>query len=402
MLICCGLSLYGCIDPDADSPSIIGGESVSGVESGGTAESGTQAGMVETQPSGDLTAGVAEAGDNSITYPSPPDLVSIATYNVQNLFDFIDDPDHDEGEFTPNVANWSRGTYTAKINALAEAMIWIDADVVTLQEVESDVALSDLASAIERLGGRSYTHWATSSTRDPRGIALGVLSVYPLTRDIGRPINETVMCAGGEVLDGSRPEARPIYEVNLWSDGSGSGGGGGPDSLTLLVNHWKSRASGNVPCRVSEHQGRGARQIRTLLEEWFIEDPQRSVLVLGDFNATESEAALSSDLDAHLETTTLTRPHSLYNLWGELGVRSGDPANATTGSYRYDGQWFRLDHIFTAKTSLDQGQGRWSLERFEQIRLPELLRNGGPYGWSNQRRQGYSDHLPLKATLRRR
>ena len=401
--VVCLLFIGGCVDPDADSPSQITGGEREGDRAGSLEDGAVVSdGMMSDQPAGEEPAGTSGAGDELAPYPQPPTMVSIATYNVQNLFDFVDDPDHEEGEYTPNVANWSRGTYNAKINALAEAILWIDADIIALQEVESEAALTDLAGAIERLGGRRYQHRATSSTRDPRGIALGVLSIHPITREIGRPINETVSCAGGETLDGSRPEARPIYEVNLWSDGSGSGRGGGPDSLTLLVNHWKSRASGDYPCRVAEHQLRGARQLNTLLTTWLLDDPTRSVLVLGDFNATDSEPALSSELDAYLDPAALPRPSSLYNLWGEVGVRLGDRANATTASYRYEGQWFRLDHIFTAQTSLTQGLGRWALERFELIRPPELLRDGAPHSWSNRRQQGYSDHLPLKVTLRRR
>ena len=392
------LALCGCIDPDADSPSVIESNINDELSLADMSTSGT----MDISVAGEVIADDVKAGDETQTYPAPPPTVSIATYNVQNLFDLVDDPEHEEGEFTPNVSQWNRGTYTAKINALAEAVIWIDADVITLQEVESDLALADLAEAVKRLGGRRYEHWATSSSRDPRGIALGILSIYPLSRDIGRPINEAVNCSSGEILDGSRPEARPIYEVNLWSDGRGQGGGGGPDSLTLLINHWKSRASGDFPCQVAEHQRRGARQIRALLEDWFLDEPHRSVLVLGDFNATDDEPALSTELDAHLEPTALDQPSTLYNLWAELGVRPGDPANATTGSYRYDGRWFRLDHIFSPKALLDQGQGRWVLERFELIRQAELLRNGAPYSWSNQRRQGYSDHLPLKVSLRLR
>jgi endonuclease/exonuclease/phosphatase family metal-dependent hydrolase len=327
--------------------------------------------------------------------------VSVATYNVQNLFDFIDDPERSEGEFTPNTSTWSRGAYTAKVESIAEAIILIDADIVTLQEVESDEVLLELTQLIRQRGGRDYAHVATSSTRDQRGIRLGVLSIYPITREIGRPISESVSCANGEMLDGSRPEARPIYEVNLWSDGSGGGGGGGAQSLTLLVNHWKSRAF-DVPCRVTEHHKRGALQIRDLVREWTDSDPERAVLVLGDFNATEDEEALSATLDATLSRSGDEEGRILLNLWGEAGVRAGDPTNVTTGTYRYQGAWLRLDHIFATSSMMSAGTSVWSVESFEQIRANELMLDGSPYYWSNDRREGYSDHLPLKVTLRLR
>lgn len=386
---------WGCVDSDADSPNLfdyaVGGEvSPFGGE------------LLEEQVGQDHTDLDMMTVDQEVTSFDLPNEVSIATYNVQNLFDFINDADHYEGDFTPNVGQWSRETYEARLRAIASAIKIIDADVVTLQEVESEVVLNELAQEVINQGGRRYDHLAVSSSRDPRGIALGVMSIYPLSREIGRPISSTVMCQSGETLDGSRPEARPIYEINLWSDGSGGGGGGGPQSLTLLVNHWKSRASDDYPCLVREHHQRGAQQINGLLETWISADPQRSIVVLGDFNAVESEASMSSIINAYLNQAELAESSALYNLWGELGVTPSSSNNATNSTYRYRGDWFRLDHILVNYPLTRQGQGVWVISDFELIRAPSFFRNGAPHGWSNQTRQGISDHLPLKVIFKQR
>ena len=380
--------LVSCVDADADSPSIydtgVAGESVDGAVGG-----------VMTTDQG-LEMALDQSSEMEII---PPTQVSIATYNVQNLFDFMDDPDRDEGEFTPNVADWSRSTYEAKVSAIAEAITLIDADIIALQEVESDEVLGALASEVKRRGGPDYLYRATSSTRDPRGIALGVLSIYPLSREIGRPISASVMCSNGETLNGSRPEARPIYEVNLWSDGSGGGGGGGAVSLTLLINHWKSRASGNYPCLVREHHRRGAEQTRGLLRDWLSQEPERSVAVLGDFNAEESETALGVGINAYLNAAELNEIGALYNLWGELGVTASSSNNATNSTYLYEGEWFRLDHMMITAPMTRNGGGAWQLSTFELIRDARLLNNGRPFSWNGRTHEGYSDHLPLKMTL---
>lgn len=381
----CASLFFACVDGDADSPSIYD-MSVAG-ESLDTSVSGSE---VEDVEAGDELGGE----EMSVRQVEPPTQLSVASYNLQNLFDFVDDPEHAEGEFTPNVGDWSRSTYEARLNALAEAVLLIDADILALQEVESETALSDLASVIKNKGGRDYQYYATSSSRDPRGIALGILSIYPFDREVGRPISADINCANGEILNGSRPEARPIYEVNFFSDGTG----GGEQSLTLLINHWKSRASGDVPCLVGEHHDRGARQIRELLNTWLAESVNRSVLVLGDFNAEESETSLSQTIDAYLNVNELSE-FALYNLWGELGVSASSNDNATNSSYRYEGQWFRLDHIMITPGMTGQGNGAWSLDTFTLIRDSSLLWNGGPNSWSNQRQEGYSDHLPIKVKL---
>ncbi len=357
---------------------------------------GMSTGEVAEVRAGEM-AGVSQGG--RMIEINPPEELSIATYNVQNLFDFIDDPQRDEGEFTPNVGDWSRSTYEARVAAIAEALLLIDADIVTLQEVENEVVLEALADHLLSIGGRDYQFRATSSTRDPRGIALGVLSVYPFHREIGRPISQGVNCANGETLDGSRPEARPIYEINFWTDESGGGGGGGEMSLTLLVNHWKSRASGDYPCRVREHHERGAMQIKSLLIDWLTEEPTRAVVVLGDFNAEESEPSLSEQINAYLNRAELNEVGVLYNLWGELGVTASSSNNATNSTYRYDGDWFRLDHILVSQPMVSDEGGAWRVKSVELIRDQRLLNNGRPYGWSSRQTQGYSDHLPLKMNL---
>ncbi len=383
----CASLMIACVDSDADSPNFLD----QGLEEQAGEDIATEAGSMAGQIP--MAGDVSQAGEPVEIIPAPQQ-VSIATYNVQNLFDFVDDPDNDEGEFTPNVGQWSRSTYEAKLNAIAEAILLIDADIITFQEVESEQVLSELASAIRAKGGRYYQYQGISSTRDPRGIALGVLSIYPFDREIGRPISSSISCTNGESLDGSRPEARPIYEINFWSDGTGIGA----QSLTLLVNHWKSRASGDYPCQVREHHDRGARQIRTLVDEWLTDDENRSVIVLGDFNAEENELSLSQTIDAYLNPAEVSGA-ALYNLWGELGVTPSSSNNATNSTYRYDGDWFRLDHIMVTPNMMNQGSGAWRVESFKLIRDAVLLRNGGPNSWNSQSQAGFSDHLPLKVTL---
>ena len=330
------------------------------------------------------------AGAEALSRPELPARLTVATYNVQNLFDLVDDPANDEGEFTPS-GLWSAEALAVRLDALARVIEVIDADVLVLQEVESEVALSALADRLRARGGPDYQHLAVSPTRDPRGIRLAVMSRVPFDRAIGRPINEPITCASGESLDGSRPEARPIYEVSLW-------GSGDEAALTLLVNHWKSKASPSFPCTVEEHHRRGAAQLRGLVSEWLAARSDRAVVVLGDFNAQESESALVDVLGSEVRRDALRFAEDLYNLWGELGVGAGGADNATNSSYYYDGQWRRLDHVMVTRPMVE-GRGWWGVERFEQVRPAFVMSNGRPFSWSLERREGFSDHFALKVTL---
>ena len=395
LLTCCGLlSLTACVTP-TEEPSgagvMSGAGTQAGVEVGGvTGEAGeTDGGRVAGVEGGSLPM-----GGEPLSWELPPTL-SVATYNVQNLFDLIDDPEHIEGEYTPSPGLWNEAAYEARLNALARVVVDINADLLVLQEVESEAVLSDLAARVSAQGGKNYEHLNVVNSQDPRGISLAALSVYPLDRALGRPINANFQCANGLTLDGNRPEARPIYEVSLWGVGEEA-------AITLLVNHWKSKAADPEPCAVSDHHKRAGEQISGLLEAWLESTPRRAVLVLGDFNAWETEASLVDALGASPSREALRFAHDLYNAWGELGV--GEPGvtnNATNSSYYFDGAWRRLDHIMLTRPMLN-GSAAWQLERFEQVRPAFVMRDGRPYRWDIEARQGFSDHFPIKVTLRSR
>ena len=127
LLVTCLFLSWSCVDSDADSPNLLdyGIEDAAGEGFGGEQD-------VEI-PSGQEQSGIEMevGGEESIIFELPNE-VTVATYNVQNLFDFINDPEHDEGEYTPNVGQWSRQTYEARLRAIASALKIIDADVVTL------------------------------------------------------------------------------------------------------------------------------------------------------------------------------------------------------------------------------------------------------------------------------
>jgi endonuclease/exonuclease/phosphatase family metal-dependent hydrolase len=316
----------------------------------------------------------------------------IATYNIQNLFDLEDDPDHFEGDYTPGSSNWNANSFQAKLDAISQVIEDIDADLIGLQEVESESALRALADRLRARGVLDYPHLSLSPTGDPRGIAIGILSRYPLKRAVSRPISQSYTCASGAELTGSPPEARPIFEVNLW-------GSDDDYQLTLLFNHWKSRASDDGECRVAEHHQRGGEQIQGLMSQWMADDPQRAVLVLGDFNAQEVEPSLTTALDTALDRMDLLSPSSLYNLWGDLGVgQPGSTDNVTNSTYYFDQRWQRLDHIFVSRPMIN-GQGDWSVSDFEVIYPPYAIRNGRPYSWRLSAAEGYSDHLPIRVQL---
>ena len=191
--------------------------------------------------------------------------LTIATYNVLNLFDDVDDPYHtDEG--TP-------GKPREELERVAQVLRKIDADVVALEEVENrwylerflEVFLPEMGYEVVLFEGN-----------DLRGIDVCLLSRVPVGvvhsyRHLRFPD------ANGK----TRRFARDVVAVELRPDGAAP--------LEVWVLHLKSNYGGREyaePVRLGE-----AQQIRRMLDERFRLNPKARIVVLGDFNDTWESAS---------------------------------------------------------------------------------------------------------------
>ncbi len=79
------------------------------------------------------------------------DRFTIMFYNVENLFDTINDPHKLDDEFTPNGSKkWNSERYNKKIDDLSKVIAAVDSvelpEIVGLAEIENDAVLQDLIS----------------------------------------------------------------------------------------------------------------------------------------------------------------------------------------------------------------------------------------------------------------
>lgn len=98
----------------------------------------------------------------------PP--IRVGFYNVQNLYDTINDPAVDDAEFLPSApSKWNSEKYFKKIEQLASVIKSINSAIMGLCEVENRGVVSDLAAAS---GGLYVVHY---DSRDARGIDVALL-----------------------------------------------------------------------------------------------------------------------------------------------------------------------------------------------------------------------------------
>ena len=170
------------------------------------------------------------------SYPATADELFIASYNVENLFDVVDDPDvEDDEEFTPAGAKaWTDARLTKKLENLSGVIKKMNADkgpdVLGVCEIENVGVVKKLAKAMT-LSGRKY---GVVHMDSPSGRGIDCAIIYDAARL--RLVSSAFHAIGD-------PAAAPMFvplttrfSVEALFDVGGK-------RLTVFMNHWPSRGN---------------------------------------------------------------------------------------------------------------------------------------------------------------
>lgn len=236
------------------------------------------------QPAAQPTRGELRFGSHEPA-PRPEGVLRIATYNIENLF-----ADRGQGRQGANPAKPA-----AEKAAVADALRRIDADVVALQEVESLETLITFRD--EYLSGLGYEHVASLDAGDSRGIEQSVLSRFPLS---GARVWGDVNLEGVHLVEDRRDRItvgdpivlrRSPLRVTVTVPAEAARRADDYE-VTLLVVHQKSGRQFDY-----WRQAESAAFVQWALEETR-DDPDRRVVILGDFNAQPHEPSVLTYLNA--------------------------------------------------------------------------------------------------------
>lgn len=200
----------------------------------------------------------------------------IATFNVENYFDTIDDTG-DDAEPKPTAdelaIKQAKLTYALAANLGCPAL-------VAIQEVENEPLLHDLAHAAAPLCDFTYqvTH---RESADVRGIDVALLSdprrvtiIEAALRQGCTAIETGIVDDTLDCSDGQEPLfSRPPLQVAVLVD---------QRPFTIIVNHFKSKRGDAVD--TAARRLAQARHINRLVESLLNADDQARIIVLGDFN----------------------------------------------------------------------------------------------------------------------
>jgi len=312
----------------------------------------------------------------SSTTPVLPTTDRIAFYNVENLFDTLNNPLTADDDFTPTGRQkWTTARYQEKLRHIAEVIAGMEFPaLVGMAEVESEQTLQDLA-AEPQLAGYNYQAILEESP-DYRGIDVALLYEASVFEPLY--VNTLTINFPSEIIEDYT--TRDILHV--------AGIYRGQDTLHLFVNHWPSRRDG-----VAESEPRRvyvAEQLRTAVDQLFAINREAKVIIMGDFNDEPTNKSIREILKATTQENTKAQ-NSLYNAFAER-------SQAMPGSYNYRGDWNMLDQIIVSKavnignpTIYRKGEMIFDHPRYGA--MPNRT-YGGPnyYG-------GFSDHFPIYVDL---
>lgn len=305
-------------------------------------------------------------GEQLLVESRPLTLVEL---NCENLFDCRHDSlKQDEEWLSTSQRAWTPGRYWRKVNNIAQEILSCQeegvADLVALVEVENDSTLRDLTRR-SLLRNAGYEYLMTESP-DVRGIDVALL-YQPLSF---RPICYDYIAI--EPLQGMRPTRDILYVQGETYSG---------DTLHVFVVHAPSRYGGERPTRPNR-QLVASRLVETILSL----SPHGKVVVTGDFNDTSDCPALR-----------FLEQHGLHNV-----TASAVGSHGALGTYRYQGQWQSIDHVFVSAALLP------NVIQSVVNDVPFLLEEDKKYGGMKPLRtfmgyryqRGFSDHLPLVVRFR--
>lgn len=275
--------------------------------------------------------------------------IKVMGYNVENLFDTIDSPDTDDTEFTPNGdQRWTETVVKDKIKNLGEVIRLENPDILGVTEIENQGMLDRLVK--EGLGG-AYQTAITGPTDDARGIRCGLISKFPAESTRSHRVwKDSWKDASGEVT-----KTRDILEVTLRTGAPGEAG-----LVTVLVNHWPSRAKG--PIR-EVYRREVAVQMAQIVADIERAHPGRLVIALGDFNDELKDTPFTQSLKMVSKPDQLfdAGPGSFFAI--DSGLENLPRDQGGTFYFKRDKIWNNLDHMLMSQGA-DLAAGRVSGFRY--------------------------------------
>lgn len=313
----------------------------------------------------------------------------VVFYNLENLFDTINDPDKLDDEFLPDgVKKWNSSKYYRKqsnIDKVFFDMAAINREfpaVIGVSEIENRLVLEDLVSQPKMsLGNYRIVHY---DSPDRRGVDCAFLYRPDVFKLEGSKAHKFEMPG--------MPNFRTRDLVTMWGTIEG-------EPFFFLVSHWPSRLGGKEASDAKREAA--ASQCRRIADSVRIANPNTKVIIMGDLNDDATDKSITDVLGAKAKINKLSEG-DLYSPYIEL-------LKAGYGTLGYRDSWNLFDNIIVSENLATGSTGSLKLVRAPKSKYygnifsrPYMMQREGQYRnyplrtfVSNNFQNGFSDHLPV-------
>lgn len=215
------------------------------------------------------------------------DELLIVFYNVENLFDTLDDSTTRDEDFTPDGKyGWTEERYQEKLANLAKALSAVDENklpvFIGLCEIENETNLKDLALT-PPLKNCVYK-FIHKNSPDRRGIDVAAMYDSSHFHILHQEFIEVIYEGSEHGAFISRDILYAKFDVDK------------KDTIHIFLNHWPSRLGGQEK---SEYKRVIAAQLLKIkVDSVKLTDPNARILIMGDFNDQPINSSILTSLMA--------------------------------------------------------------------------------------------------------
>ena len=313
----------------------------------------------------------------------------IGFYNVENLYDTIDDPLKNDAEYLPSgTKRYNSAVYLDKIGNLSKVLSLIGTDIspdglsiIGVAEVENDTVLHDLVNH-PLMKSRNYqiVHY---NSPDIRGVDVAMLyNPKYFTVISSEPLFVPLFDA-----DGSVRYTRDILFVHGKYDG---------EDLYVMVCHWPSRRGGEEVS--APGRAKAASICRNKIDSLTKINPDVKIVLMGDLNDDPVSPSVAKVIGSKGDKEKVEKG-GMFNPWVE-SYKQG------IGTLAYNDSWNLFDQIIVSSGFLSKEQNGFFFREAHIFSKPWMLQAEGRYKGYGKRTydfdnyiSGYSDHFPTFIVL---
>lgn len=314
-------------------------------------------------------------------------VFGVAFYNLENLFDTINNNGKYDLEFSPQGARqWNGDKYKSKLKNLSYAISQMTSKVtpmgpaiIGVSEIENKSVLDDLVKtdALKPWHLQVVHH----DSPDLRGVDVALL-YNPRFFKVLNVTNHTLSIPG---------EPRFKTRDQMCVTGLLAG-----EKVSVIVNHWPSRLGGQ---EASSYKREAAAALsKHIADSLLADDPNQGIIIMGDLNDDPMDKSVAKVLDAKKKKEDV-QPGGFYNPWWSL-------LDKGIGTLAYKGQWNLFDQIVISDYFLGKDKSKLTFFK-NQVLNKEFLKTteGDRKGYPLRTFvggafvNGYSDHFPTEIYL---